>query len=111
MNSSTASDPFTILGVPPDASEEEVRARYLELVKQFPPERHPEKFHEVRAAYDAAKNPLTIARHLVKPPDGTVPQWADVLEAQKRNPPKLSPSFLLSLGNRDSLEHEKAGAS
>lgn len=100
MNSSTSADPFTILGVSNDAGEAEVRARYLELVRQFPPEREPEKFREIRAAFEAAKDPLSIARRLIAPPSDEVPQWSDVLEAQKRSPPRLSPAFLLSLGNR-----------
>jgi curved DNA-binding protein CbpA len=100
MSHSASSDPFQVLGVSRDAGEAEVRARYLELVKQYPPEREPEKFREVRAAYEAAKDPLSIARRLVAPPDDDVPQWSAVLEAQKRNPPRLSPAFLLSLGNR-----------
>jgi hypothetical protein len=100
MNTATSADPFTILGVSRDAGEVEVRARYLELVKQYPPAREPEKFREIRAAFEAARDPLAIARRLVMPPDDEVPQWSQVIEAQKRNPPRLTPAFLLSLGNR-----------
>ena len=100
MDSATSADPFKILGVSRDAGDAEVRARYLELVKQYPPEREPEKFREVRAAFEAAKDPLSIAKRLIAQPDDAVPQWSDVLEAQRRNPPRLSVAFLLSLGNR-----------
>lgn len=100
MSSAKSSDPFAILGVPTDAGEAEVRSRYLELVKQFPPERDPEKFREIRAAFEAAKDPLSIAMRLTEPPDDEVPQWSAVLESQRRNPPRLSPAFILSLGNR-----------
>jgi curved DNA-binding protein CbpA len=51
-------DPFEILGVSPEAREVEVRQRYLELVRQFPPDRAPEKFAEIRAAFDAVRDPL-----------------------------------------------------
>lgn len=102
MNTSTSADPFLILGLPRDSGEAEVRARYLELVKQFPPERDPEKFREIRQAFDAIKDPFSIALHLIKPPGDEVPKWSDVIEAQKQNPPRLSPAFLLSLGNRAS---------
>jgi curved DNA-binding protein CbpA len=101
MKSSMTADPFLALGLPRDAGEAEVRARYLELVKQFPPDREPEKFREIRLAFEACKDPLSIARRLIRPPDDAeVPEWSEAIESQKRNPPRLSPAFLLSLGNR-----------
>jgi hypothetical protein len=100
MSAAGSADPFALLGVSQDADEAKVRTRYLELVKQYPPERDPEKFREIRAAFEAARNPLSIANRLIAPPGDGVPQWSDVLEAQKRNPPRLAPAFLLSLGNR-----------
>jgi curved DNA-binding protein CbpA len=46
-------DPFTVLGVTDDADDAEIRHRYLALVRKFPPDRAPERFQELRAAYDA----------------------------------------------------------
>ena len=46
-------DPFTILGVADDADDGEIRRRYLALVRESPPDRAPERFQELRAAYDA----------------------------------------------------------
>lgn len=100
MNPPATADPFLVLGLPQDAGEVEVRSRYLELVKQFPPDREPQKFREIRAAFEACKDPLAIARRLIRPPDDVVPQWSPAIESQKRNPPRLSVSLLLSLGNR-----------
>lgn len=100
MNSLTASDPFQVLGVSRDAGEAEVRARYLQLVRQFPPERDPDKFHEIRTAYDAVRDPLSVASRLISLPGDQVPQWSDVLKAQQQRPPKMTLAFLLSLGNR-----------
>jgi curved DNA-binding protein CbpA len=97
---SAPGEPFHILGLSTEADEAEVRARYLELVKQFPPDREPEKFREIRAAYEATRDPLSIARRLTLPPGSDVPSWSDVLAAQGRNPPRMSPDFVLSLGNR-----------
>lgn len=105
MNTPISTDPFATLGVPQDAGEAEIRTRYLELVKRFPPERDPEKFREIQAAFEAARDPLLIARRLIEPPGDEVPQWSDAIEEQKRIPPPLTPSFLLSLGNRES-SHE-----
>jgi len=102
MNAESPNSPFSVLGVPREASEEEIRARYLELVKKFPPDRDPDKFREIRSAYEAAKDPLTIAGRLIQPPDEDPPSWESVIEAHKEHPPKLTPAFLISLGNRDS---------
>ncbi len=49
-------DPYTVLGVPPDADDEAIRRRYLELTRQSPPEQHPERFAAVRAAYERVKD-------------------------------------------------------
>ena len=35
------SDPYEVLGLPRTADEAETRPRYLELVRQFPPDRDP----------------------------------------------------------------------
>jgi curved DNA-binding protein CbpA len=56
-------DPYAVLGVEPDADDETIRRRYLELVKQFPPERHPEKFASVRGAYERLKDLDARVRH------------------------------------------------
>ena len=45
-------DPYEILGLPPDADETGVRRRYLQLVRQYPPEEHPDAFKLIRAAYE-----------------------------------------------------------
>jgi DnaJ-class molecular chaperone len=46
-------DPFTELGVTEDAGDEEIRRAYLALVRDFPPDRAPERFQAYRAAYEA----------------------------------------------------------
>ena len=49
-------DPHLVLGLPPDCDDEAIRRRYLELVRQFSPERHPEKFAAVRQAYESLRD-------------------------------------------------------
>lgn len=49
-------DPYSILGLPADADDAAVRARYLHLTKEFPPEAHAEKSAAIRQAYDALKD-------------------------------------------------------
>lgn len=46
-------DPFTVFGVHEDASDAEIRRHYLALVRNYPPDRAPERFREYRAAYEA----------------------------------------------------------
>lgn len=54
-----------VLGVSENASEDEVRAAYLEKVKQYPPEQAPEEFERVRDAYETLRDPRRRARDLV----------------------------------------------
>jgi curved DNA-binding protein CbpA len=56
-------DPHVVLGLPPDASDEAIRKRYLELVRQFSPEHHAEKFAAIRSAYESLKDRNTRLRY------------------------------------------------
>ena len=49
-------DPFTILGVGEDAGDDQIKQRYLALVRAFPPDREPERFQAYRAAYEALRD-------------------------------------------------------
>jgi curved DNA-binding protein CbpA len=50
-------DPYRVLELPPDAGENEIRQRYLELVRAFPPDRAPERFAAIHAAYADLRDP------------------------------------------------------
>lgn len=50
-------DPYETLGLPRHADEAEIRRRYLELVREFSPDRAPERFAAIRAAYDEVRDP------------------------------------------------------
>ena len=54
--------PHEVLGVPADADDETIRRKYLELVRQHPPEQQPEKFAQIRGAYEALKDVHTRLR-------------------------------------------------
>src|SRR5436305_14021179 len=56
-------DPFYVLGLPPGADDTAVRARYLELVRRWPPEQAPERFAAVRAAYERVRDRDARLRH------------------------------------------------
>ena len=49
-------DPYETLGLPADSSDEAIRLRYLELVRQYPPDLHPEKFAAVRRAFESLRD-------------------------------------------------------
>jgi molecular chaperone DnaJ len=56
-------DPYKILGVSPDASDEEVKRAYRRLAKQYHPDLHPgdenaaKMMQKINAAYEQIKNP------------------------------------------------------
>jgi DnaJ-class molecular chaperone len=49
-------DPFETLGLPATADDAAIRARYLELVRRWPPEHAPERFAAVRAAFEEIRD-------------------------------------------------------
>ena len=49
-------DPFSVLGVGEDAGDDQIKQRYLVLVRAFPPDREPERFQAYRAAYEAVRD-------------------------------------------------------
>jgi curved DNA-binding protein CbpA len=55
-------DAYQVLGLASDSDDAAIRRRYLELVRQYPPEHHPEKFAAVRAAYEQLKDTDTRLR-------------------------------------------------
>ncbi len=104
-------DPLRILGLTIEATHEEIRARYLELIKQFPPEREPQRFQEIQAAFRSTKDPLALARTLLEAPSAEPPNWSEVIDKEGSNPPAISVDLLLSLGNRQENSEEAPGAS
>jgi len=55
--------PWKILGITADAEDSTVRARYLTLVREFPPEQHPEKFAAIRDAYEKVRDTYSRVKY------------------------------------------------
>jgi curved DNA-binding protein CbpA len=54
-------DPYAVLGLDQRATSDDVRRAYFRLVRQNPPEAHPEEFKRIRAAYETLRSPLRRA--------------------------------------------------
>lgn len=48
-------DPFAVLGISENADDAAIKQRYLTLVRTFPPDREPDRFQEIRRAYEAVR--------------------------------------------------------
>jgi curved DNA-binding protein CbpA len=77
-------DPREILGLAPNATDEEIRAAYLKKVKEYPPERSPEAFERIRDAYDLLRDPRRRALHLLLSTD----PWAPLVSLLPGSPPE-----------------------
>lgn len=65
------SDPYAVLGIPRSAGGGEIKRAYFALVRQHPPERDPDRFQEIRGAYERLRRPEIRARtdlFLIEPP-------------------------------------------
>src|ERR1022692_2751254 len=57
------SDPYAVLEVDPEAGDEQIRAAYLRKLKEYPPDRCPAEFENVRDAYDLLRDPRRRSQH------------------------------------------------
>lgn len=53
---SERTDFYAVLGVPRDADGRTIKKAYFRLVRQYPPETHPEEFRRLREAYEVLSN-------------------------------------------------------
>jgi curved DNA-binding protein CbpA len=68
-----ALDPHAILGVDLGADDAAIRAAYRAAVQAHPPERDPDGFRRVRAAFEALKDPVARVEGLLAEP--LLPAW------------------------------------
>ena len=100
MKSST-SNPHLTLGLEVNATSDEVRNAYLSLVRQFPPDRAPDKFRAIHQAYQMLSDPLVYAQSLL---DGYLRPVAltDIVTEAAQVKGRLPVLALLALGNSES---------
>lgn len=80
-------DPYEVLGLARAASAEEIKRAYFALVRANPPERNPEQFKRIRAAYERLRDPdkrLEAEMLLVQP-------WPE--PARRRRAPRRDPGI------------------
>ena len=68
-----APGPYEVLGVSPDADDERIRAAYLGKIKQYPPDRSPAEFEQVRDAYDLLRDRRRRTQHTLFSVDPDAP--------------------------------------
>lgn len=91
-------DPYTVLGLPADSDDQTIRRRYLELVRQFPPERNADKFTAVHQAYECLRDLNTRLRYRLFEAGKNESVEALIEEISCRNSrPRVSRETLLSL--------------
>jgi DnaJ-domain-containing protein 1 len=58
-------DACRILGIAPEANDEEIRSAYLRKVKEHPPDRAGQEFERVRDAYEVLRDPRKRVRNMI----------------------------------------------
>lgn len=90
---------YHTLGLAPGCSPEELRKRYLELVRKYPPETYPERFSKIHEAYDKLKDPLETIPDMFftfEPDDSFEQITADILQDVRKE--RLPTEILLKMG-------------
>jgi len=79
-------DPWAVLGLDAGATDEQIRAAYVEKVKQHPPDRDQEQFERIRDAYEDLRDPRRRAERMIVSVDPLreLPGLLDEQPAQRR---------------------------
>ena len=54
-----------VLGLKPGATDDQIRKRYLELIKKHSPEQDPQRFREISTAYERIKTQRARIHHQI----------------------------------------------
>lgn len=86
--------PQNILGIAQDAKAEEIRAAYLNKIKEYPPEKSPAEFERVRDAYTILSDPRNRTRMMLQSADPEA-SLTSLLDEQKPNRQFVGPEAWL----------------
>ncbi len=70
--------PFEILGIAEDADDRQIKKAYLEAVRRYPPERYPEQFQRVRAAFEQIATEKARVGYMLF--DTTLPEPEEIVD-------------------------------
>lgn len=73
LNAPSTSNPYCVLGIAEGAEDEQIRAAYLAKLKQFPPDRCPDEFEQVRDAYELLRDRRRRAHYTLFSADAEAP--------------------------------------
>ncbi len=88
--------PYQILNIPRNATQNEIKKAYFKLLKKHPPEKEPEKFKTIRAAYDSLRTASKKAEtdvFIFKEP-----------EEDFENPDEMKQAYITDIHSEDILE-------
>lgn len=76
---------YDVLGIPKDASTTDIKRAYFGLVKKYSPERDPDKFQQIREAYDILSDKNARAQYdsISQLPGGSAEAFAQGEEAMR----------------------------
>jgi curved DNA-binding protein CbpA len=97
MNLNALESPYKILGVERAASESEIKQAYFALVREHPPERDPEGFKRIRAAYEKLRAGGERAEtDLLLIEEMPAAMSAENLQRYGVEPPEITPDLIRS---------------
>ncbi len=97
MNLTALENPYKTLGVERTASQSEIKQAYFALVREHPPERDPEGFKRIRAAYEklrAGRERAETDLFLIEEMDAAMS--AEKFERYGVEPPGITPDLIRS---------------
>jgi len=97
MNLFALENPYKTLGVERGASEAEIKQAYFALVRQHPPERDPEGFKRIRAAYEKLRAGGERAEtDLLLIEETEIATGAEKFQRYGAAPPEITPELIRS---------------